>query len=296
MRAEHILRITYDELADASEARGWNDEADWVLAEVDGVVGAPPPVPPPVSQRPSPIPPPKAEPPVQARVACLLLDEPCDRGFPWGRFAMATAALVILGLAIWTQSSDGPGGELPVALINEHPSPAESSAATDGAIQRNATIIEETVPLTASLPPQSLEAESNEQKSSGATESLVAQVSESSVETSPTMSTDDSAQVQAIEIVEIETVAEDTSTAPFLATAQEPDRPRGPVTDEPALLTDFDESPAMCESGECGPVRDLGTQLVWAENVNAAAELANEQSKLVYLIHVSGNFEIPDFT
>ncbi len=56
--------------------------------------------------------------------------------------------------------------------------------------------------------------------------------------------------------------------------------------------------PAMNEdaTAECQVVRNFGTKLVWAESPNQAAILANEKEKLVYLIQVSGNFEIPEFT
>ena len=42
--------------------------------------------------------------------------------------------------------------------------------------------------------------------------------------------------------------------------------------------------------------RKLNTALTWAESVNEAAERAAAEEKLVFLIHVSGNFEMPGFT
>jgi hypothetical protein len=39
-----------------------------------------------------------------------------------------------------------------------------------------------------------------------------------------------------------------------------------------------------------------GTALKWADTPADAYRLAGEQNKLVFLIHVSGNFEIPGFT
>ncbi len=50
------------------------------------------------------------------------------------------------------------------------------------------------------------------------------------------------------------------------------------------------------EPATCGADRKLGTSLVWAETADEASDLAQQQNKLVYLIQVSGNFEIEEFT
>ncbi len=42
--------------------------------------------------------------------------------------------------------------------------------------------------------------------------------------------------------------------------------------------------------------RKLNTALTWAESVSEASQRAEEEKKLLFLIHVSGNFEIPGFT
>ena len=39
-----------------------------------------------------------------------------------------------------------------------------------------------------------------------------------------------------------------------------------------------------------------GTALEWAASPTAAAQLAKEQDKLVFVIHISGNFARPEFT
>jgi hypothetical protein len=65
------------------------------------------------------------------------------------------------------------------------------------------------------------------------------------------------------------------------------------VTDTGALVA----SPADCESGLCGmPLPTFNTAIHWAENVDTAASLAERAEKLVFLIHVSGNFAIEEFT
>jgi hypothetical protein len=44
------------------------------------------------------------------------------------------------------------------------------------------------------------------------------------------------------------------------------------------------------------PMSALGTALNWADQPEDAYRIASEQHKLVFLIHVSGNFEIPGYT
>jgi hypothetical protein len=40
----------------------------------------------------------------------------------------------------------------------------------------------------------------------------------------------------------------------------------------------------------------LGTAVEWADSIEEAAIAADRQDKLVFVIHVSGNFKIPEFT
>jgi hypothetical protein len=46
----------------------------------------------------------------------------------------------------------------------------------------------------------------------------------------------------------------------------------------------------------CAVDRSLNTALTWAKSPGAASEQARRDGKLVFLIHVSGNFEDPGFT
>jgi hypothetical protein len=46
----------------------------------------------------------------------------------------------------------------------------------------------------------------------------------------------------------------------------------------------------------CAVDRSLNTALTWAKSPGAASEQARKEGKLVFLIHVSGNFEDPGFT
>ena len=56
-------------------------------------------------------------------------------------------------------------------------------------------------------------------------------------------------------------------------------------------------APPQCEAGTCpGNTASHGTVLEWVDSLDDARRLAQSQNKLVFLIHVSGNFEIPGFT
>ncbi len=46
----------------------------------------------------------------------------------------------------------------------------------------------------------------------------------------------------------------------------------------------------------CSANRSLDTALTWAKSPAEAADKASRDGKLVFLIHVSGNFEDPGFT
>ena len=53
----------------------------------------------------------------------------------------------------------------------------------------------------------------------------------------------------------------------------------------------------QCVDGTCQQgMESHGTLLKWADTPADAYRMANEQHKLVFMIHVSGNFEIPGFT
>ena len=55
---------------------------------------------------------------------------------------------------------------------------------------------------------------------------------------------------------------------------------------------------AACSNTEpvCAVDRSLNTAMTWAKSPAEAAEKARQDGKLVFLIHVSGNFESPGFT
>lgn len=123
--------------------------------------------------------------------------------------------------------------------------------------------------------------------------------------------------------------------APLAAasTKPAPDRPLGPVRDQTPAAAVRDDTPApvapqqfvlrqaslpfvlpekpsfaladlkLDEPGTTGQTeqvcavdRSLNTALTWAKSPGAASEQARNEGKLVFLIHVSGNFEDPGFT
>jgi len=55
-------------------------------------------------------------------------------------------------------------------------------------------------------------------------------------------------------------------------------------------------STQVCAAAQKFKDRKLSTALTWAESVQEASQQAEEEQKLVFLIHVSGNFEMPGFT
>ena len=56
------------------------------------------------------------------------------------------------------------------------------------------------------------------------------------------------------------------------------------------------DEPAEAEPQVCRVDRSLDTALTWASSPAEASERAAREGKLVFLIHVSGNFEDPGFT
>lgn len=54
--------------------------------------------------------------------------------------------------------------------------------------------------------------------------------------------------------------------------------------------------PAESEPRVCAADRSLNTAVTWAKSPAEASEQALREGKLVFLIHVSGNFENPGFT
>jgi len=66
-----------------------------------------------------------------------------------------------------------------------------------------------------------------------------------------------------------------------------------------AALGDSSTTPGLLQQEEptvCAADRSLGTAMTWAKSPEEASAEARKQDKLVFVIHVSGNFENPGFT
>jgi hypothetical protein len=64
-----------------------------------------------------------------------------------------------------------------------------------------------------------------------------------------------------------------------------------------AAQTTTNGQTAQCSGPPQGPVEGtLGTKIAWADTPDESWQLARDQKKLVFMMHVSGNFEKPGFT
>lgn len=260
--------------------------------------GGPPPVPPPVDRRP-PVPPP---------ITGLLGDwerthERRSSTFV-RRFALLAGILILVGgaffggmllnpsfapsqLAVAKPSNPWPAVEAPLAAATQ-----TSDLAANQPIQPiDQDLIDEQTAVVESVGPEQTPAP------------LVVQPVESSdavtESAEPLPATDDSIAETSLPEPAIENASEQDQLAkvddvPLAAKVAQPEPAEAlkPAAERPGEL----ELATLDEPEVCDTSQMHGTQLVWAESVNRAAVLANEQEKLVYLIHVSGNFEIPEFT
>lgn len=77
----------------------------------------------------------------------------------------------------------------------------------------------------------------------------------------------------------------------------EPTPNPGPNPTDHFVLSSLDLTAGANGTGAaCSSDRTLGTSMAWAKSPKAAFASARRDNKLVYLIHVSGNFEQPGFT
>ncbi|MFN0021486.1 MAG: hypothetical protein ACKVP0_24815 [Pirellulaceae bacterium] len=89
-----------------------------------------------------------------------------------------------------------------------------------------------------------------------------------------------------------EETAEANPPAPLAAAPE-----TSPISIEGKVLTIKPQATTqVCEQEKKFQDRKLNTALTWAESVAEASQHAEDEEKLVFLIHVSGNFEMPGFT
>jgi hypothetical protein len=100
---------------------------------------------------------------------------------------------------------------------------------------------------------------------------------------------------EAIADTEVAAVA-DASPSPAASPPPTSQRRDTALPDTALPLTLKPPLPGLHVKCDTSDLPTLETALQWAPSPADAARLAKEQQKLVFLIHVSGNFEIPEFT
>jgi hypothetical protein len=261
-------------------------KAEEAIPEFPALKEKAPPVPPPVAESRPPVPPPVdaslpeeagtfADPPVQVSARTSVASYR-KRKFPRRQMSLVAAVLVLFCFGL---GSD------------------------DNRSSRSQVL--ETIPVafsdTASLTPEKVHSRALTE----ATDYVVEEF-ESDINLNSLLPTSEAPQVVEVETGDSEFVEEQTETIEVakasipLPNATQPERDSfdKPIesADLPAKLDvlSADES-EVCQL-ELDTRQLLGTAVRWAETANEAAMIADDQGKLVYLIQVSGNFEIPEFT
>ena len=231
-----------------------------------------------------PTPPPLLPPPVPPPVASPSASASLWR---WNdRLALVVAGLTLFLLGIVTGRVFGPdtannsnGGD-PVAAV----SAATQLPETESVISTEAAAIEEVNP-----PESPVCTEPAKQ--------AVAPVTASTAETI------------GVQVAEKPTITMQLAEAPAAATSSTKATTEASPAASPAVLQSSPvslegkvptikplASTQVCEPAEEFKDRKISTALTWAESVTEAAQQAEQDEKLVFLIHVSGNFEMPGFT
>jgi hypothetical protein len=266
------------------------------MSMVRPITGAitPPPVPPPVQADtvqadtvPAPPVQPAADSESMAAAASPAL--PLRQRRRWRRPALAAALMVAaaFGIGRWSTSHD---------LIDELANLPQFDTVADQVIGEETQVVEVAAPSAAASPESSPKS--------------VNSVSAVPVVTAPAI--EDSRDINA-EADSATVVADTSDKQPDAALAEDSeikdpeikqtqvsfalndalnDEPNDPLLDIVAAAN----PQAVCKDGKCLEKRSFGTTLVWAETPDAAAELSQQQGKLVFIVQVSGNFAREEFT
>lgn len=243
-----------------------------------------PPVPPPVEQVPPPVPPPVdssllVEPTVDSDYR-VQLPTRSKRGFnrrrrfPRRRMALVAAILVLFCFGLC--SDDGINSQTPTL---ETTSVVFSEPASRAAVGVDSV----EVPEPAGHSVEVVEAEFD-------SESFVDNASDD-VEEEPVPSRFASATSATSTVARLEKSLPNRPSADF----EKPVTSAKPGNDPVEAAELLKDEPEVCQL-TIASERLLGTSVLWAETANEAAMMADDRGKLVYLIQVSGNFEIPEFT
>jgi len=93
--------------------------------------------------------------------------------------------------------------------------------------------------------------------------------------------------------------AVELETQSFIAKITPPPDPLSQSLSDSHVLSASDRTAKRCaipRSADSPQGRQLGTQVHWLKSLEAANELARDEQKLVFEMHISGNFEIAGFT
>jgi hypothetical protein len=117
-------------------------------------------------------------------------------------------------------------------------------------------------------------------------------------ETIATAKTNPSPELEAVAQHETGPKPEATEASASLAAWQLPESPvnAAPVKTSWFAMADANASSQETSEPVCSADRSLHTALIWSKSPDEASALARREGKLVFLIHVSGNFEDPGFT
>lgn len=248
-----------------------------------------PPVPPPVEQQPPPLPPPVDDP--LSAASCVASDlQVClpsrrthrvgrRRRFPRRRMALVAAILTLVCFGLCSddriESQTPTLKATPVVLI-DLASPAVTVSERTQIEEPIDYIVEEVATDTEHVPVRVNATEVVE------VEPIISHNTTTSTSTGST---------ETVEVVRAQTARPNRS----LPVTKTPVPTPKPADDAVKLVDAPEPEPGVCQL-TFAPERMLGTSVVWAETANEAAMLADGQGKLVFLIQVSGNFEIPEFT
>lgn len=230
-----------------------------------------------------PPPPPLLPPPVPPPVAARNVSDqgPTVSLWHWNdRLALVVVGLTLFLLGIVTgrvfgpgTASDGNGGD-PVAVV---------SAASQ--LSETANVISTEVnPSEAPVSTEPAEQAVNPASTATAETIAVHEAEKLAITVQP-------AEVPTTATSSPEAVTDTSTTSPAAPPQSSPVSLEGKVlTIKPPAATQ------VCEPATKFKDRQLSTALTWTESVEEAAQQAEEEEKLVFLIHVSGNFEMPGFT
>ena len=238
-----------------------------------------------------PPPPPLLPPPVPPPVASPSVSNEVEQSSLWrwnDRLALVVGGLTLFLLGIVTGRIFGPdtasdhGGNLITAVSTTTP----NVVATDS------------TPYTEEVnPPESIACTPSAEPIAGPDSSPPAAEAATVVATEPIPTVSTPQPLEQSPAAGSSDPETEPATAAITAAAPEAIPQTSPVSLEGKVPTiKLLPSTQVCAAEKKFKDRKLSTALTWAESVQEASQQAEDEQKLVFLIHVSGNFEMPGFT